>query len=110
MNGCATKDYMDMSTGAANDRMIMINASGQLGMPCISIKAGQAVMFMWELSKYPLAPGLAPEHATDPASMTPTPITPTSSGQSATLTFKTAGRYAFHVSGHAGMDGVIEVK
>ena len=110
LNGCGTTSYTDMTTGTATDRMIMLNASGKFDMPCMTIKAGQGVMFMWDFTKYPLTPGLEPDHSTDTGATDPSPIISVTSGTEKTITFKTAGMYPFHVNGKTGMSGVIEVK
>ncbi len=109
MNGCTATGYVDQTAGTANDRMIMI-AGGKIDYPCMTIKAGQSVMLMWSFGTYPLMPGLAPEHASDPAGTDPTPITKTSSGSVVTPAFPTVGMYPFYVTGHAGMSGVIQVQ
>lgn len=109
MNGCKTTGYLDETAGTANDRMIMI-AGGKFDYPCMTIKAGQSVMLMWNFATYPLAPGLAPDHANDPAGTDPTPIMMHSTGSLATPAFPTAGMYPFYVTGHAGMSGVIQVQ
>lgn len=109
MNGCKAASYTDASTGTANDRMIMIS-SGAFDMPCMTIAAGQSVMFMWDLATYPLEPGLSPAHTTDTAGTAPSPITEKTSGSIATIKFAAAGMYPFYVKGHNTMSGVIEVK
>ena len=57
--------YMDMSKGTDSDRMIMMNQAGAFDMPCMTIVAGQSVMFMWDLAMDPISPGVAPSHAGD---------------------------------------------
>lgn len=111
MNACTPDAYMDMSTGTASDRMIMLNAAHQFDMPCMTINAHQAVMFMWALSTYPIAPGLAPSHMSDTAGTDPSPIQMRSTGSVYTVTFPTAGFYPFYVTGHdATLLGVIQVQ
>jgi hypothetical protein len=109
MNGCASSDYVDASTGSGNDRMIMVN-SGKFDKPCMIIATGQSVMFMWDFSTYPLAPGLSPTHSMDTPGTTPTPITAQSSGQSTTTAFPNAGFYPFYVGNSTDMTGVVQVK
>ncbi len=109
MNGCKATAYMDVTTGTANDRMIMISG-GKFDYPCMTILAGQSVMFMWDLATYPLEPGLSPDHTADPAGAASTPITEKKSGSIATIKFPTAGMYPYYAKGHATMTGVIEVK
>ena len=112
INACTSDVYMDMSTGTAGDRMIMLNGAHQFDMPCMTINAGQAVMFMWAFSSYPIAPGVAPSHASDPPGASPSPIQPHMSGSVYTVTFPTAGFYPFYVVGHdaSGLMGVIQVQ
>jgi plastocyanin len=109
MNGCSTAKYLDVTTGTANDRMIMISG-GKFDYPCMTILKGQSVMFMWDLATYPLEPGVSPSHPTDPAGTTPSPITEKTSGSIATIKFPTAGMYPYYVKGHTTMSGVVEVK
>jgi hypothetical protein len=112
INACTSDVYMDMSTGSASDRMIMMTSSGQFDMPCMTIAAGQSVMFMWNLTTYPIAPGVAPSHMSDPAGSAPNPIQMHASGSVYTVPFATAGFYPFYVPGHDadGLMGVIQVQ
>jgi plastocyanin len=59
---------------------------------------------------YPLAPGLSPDHSTDTAGTTPTPIPTQTTGMVATVPFPSAGTYPFYVTGHTGMSGVVQAK
>lgn len=109
LNGCTSDLYVDQSGGTASDRMIMTRGStNAFESPCMTIRAGQAVQFMWTFSRHPLAPGLAPgEAGTEPPS---TPIQPFSSGSVHSITFRTPGFYPFHCTNHPGaMKGVIQV-
>lgn len=109
LNGCTSDLYVDQTGGTANDRMIMTRGStNTFDFPCMTIRAGQAVMFMWTFSRHPLAPGLAPgEAGTEPPS---TPIQPFSSGSVHSITFRTPGFYPFHCTNHSGaMKGTIQV-
>lgn len=110
MNGCTAESFVDMSAGTATDRMIMPTRSGGLDMPCMTISAGQGVMFMWTFSSAPLSPGLAPGHESDPAGSTPNPIQMHSTGTTYTVPFPTPGSYPFYVPGRAMMLGVIQVR
>ena len=107
MNGCSK--FLDLTKGTANDRMIMISGT-KFDYPCMTISAGQSVMFMWNLATYPLEPGLAPAHENDPAGATPSPITEKTSGAIATIKFPTGGMYPYYVKGHPTLTGVVEVK
>lgn len=109
MNGCGAADYMDMTMGTDQDRMIMAQGT-MFDMPCMTILAGQSVMFMWDFSKDPLEPGNAPEHATDPPGDSPNPITEQTSGATTSVKFPKAGMFPFHVKGQPMMTGVIHVK
>jgi len=109
LNGCTSDLYVDQTGGTASDRMIMTRGStNTFDFPCMTIRAGQAVMFMWTFSRHPLAPGLAPgEAGTEPPS---TPIQPFSSGSVHSITFRTPGFYPFHCTNHSGaMKGTIQV-
>jgi hypothetical protein len=109
MNGCAPTAYVDESAGTNDDRMIMVS-SGKFDKPCMTIKVGQSIMFMWDFSMYPLAPGLSPSHSGDMPGTTPTPITMQTSGQETTIAFPNAGLFPYYVSNNADMSGVIAVQ
>ncbi|TAK29333.1 MAG: hypothetical protein EPO40_10585 [Myxococcaceae bacterium] len=109
LHGCTSDRYVDQTGGTASDRMIMTRGNtSTFDFPCMTIRAGQAVQFMWAFSRHPLAPGLAPgEAGTEPPS---TPIQPFSSGTVHSITFRTPGFYPFHCTNHPGaMKGVIQV-
>jgi plastocyanin len=109
LNGCTSDLYVDQTGGTASDRMIMTRGStNTFDFPCMTIRAGQAVQFMWAFSRHPLAPGLAPgEAGAEPPS---TPIQPFSSGTVHSITFRAPGFYPFHCTNHPGaMKGVIQV-
>jgi hypothetical protein len=113
INSCSAGMYMDMSTGSDSKRMIMMNQSGGgFDMPCMTIAAGQSVMFMWDLATYPIAPGVAPSHAGDPSGTSPNPIQAHNSGSVYTVAFPNAGLFPFYVPGQdtKGLLGVIQVK
>jgi hypothetical protein len=109
INGCSADKYMDMSKGTETDRMVMINMSGAFDMPCMTIAAGQSVMFMWDLATYPIAPGVAPSHTGDPTGTTPNVIAMRSTGMVYTVMFPSAGFYPFYVPGHDMLAGTIQV-
>lgn len=112
INGCTGGKYMDMSTGSDSNRMIMMMQSGGFDMPCMTIAAGQSVMFMWDFTQYAISPGVAPSHSGDPAGTMPNPIQLHSTGSTYMVQFPTAGFYPFYVAGHdtSGLLGVIQVK
>jgi plastocyanin len=68
-------------------------------------------MFMWNFTTHPLAPGLAPSHASDPAGTEPSPIQMHTSGSIYSVMFPNPGFYPFYCTVHqaSGMVGVIRV-
>lgn len=109
LNGCTEAMYVDQTMGTANDRMIMTQGTtNAFDFPCMTIRAGQSVLFMWAFSRHPLAPGLAPGEAGDaPAA---NPITPFSTGTVHSIQFPTPGLYPFYCTAHPGtMKGVVRV-
>lgn len=109
-HGCGDSDFVDLTGGTPDDRMIMVpRGTRTLDQPCITISAGQAVMFMWDFAMHPLQPGVAPGH---PGTGTePSPIVAQTSGALYEATFPAAGDYPFYcgVDYHSGMYGVVRV-
>lgn len=103
---CAASAFLDLTGGTANDRMVMVpRGTLTFDNPCITIRAGQAVMFMWDFSAHPLAPGVPGAHHVDPS-----PIVAQSSGSLYEPTFPTAGDYPYYCTRHTGpMRGVVRV-
>lgn len=110
VHDCDEADFVDLTGGTPDDRMIMVpRGTFTFDNPCITISAGQAVMFMWDFAMHPLQPGVAPGH---PGTSTePTPIVAQTSGALYEVTFPTAGDYAFYcgMHYHSGMYGVVRV-
>jgi len=77
--------------------------------PCMTISAGQAVMFMWDFSMHPLVAGVAPGHTG--TGTEPSPIVSQTTGELYEPAFPAAGDYPFHCGthGHGGMYGVVRV-
>ena len=73
LHACDEADFVDLSGGAPESRMIMVpRGTFMFDNPCVTIRAGQAVMFMWDFAVHPLMPGVAPDHTgtgTDPSSI-----------------------------------------
>lgn len=111
MNDCTVDAFADLTTATDNDRMIMVKSNGTFDYPCMTILAEQSIIFMWKFSSYPLAPGVAPSHTSDPAGATDTPIEMHSTGNVYSVQFPSAGEYPYYVTGHdAKMLGVIQVQ
>lgn len=110
LHDCAESDFVDVRGGTQDDRMIMVlNGTTMFDYPCMTISAGQSVMFMWDFGTHPLTPGVAPGH---PGTGTePSPIQAQSSGVVYTPAFATAGNYPFYCANdfHSGMMGVVRV-
>lgn len=110
LNGCSDARFVDRSTGTADDRMVMVPlGTTSFDQPCLSIRAGQSVMFMWDFTEYPLVPGVAPSQTG--AGTEPTPIAERRTGDSYTVSFANAGDYPYYSPGTyaAGMLGVVRV-
>lgn len=103
---CADSAFIDLTGGSANDRMVMVpRGTLTFDNPCITIRAGQAVMFMWDFGAHPLAPGVPGAHHVDPS-----PIVAQSTGSLYEPTFPTAGDYPYYCTRHTGpMRGVVRV-
>src|SRR6185369_6086125 len=55
LHGCAESDFVDVRSGTQDDRMIMVlNGTTTFDYPCMTISAGQSVMFMWDFAVHPL--------------------------------------------------------
>lgn len=110
LHGCAESDFVDVRGGTQDDRMIMVlNGTTTFDYPCMTISAGQSVMFMWDFAMHPLTPGVAPGETG--TGTEPSPIQPQSSGVVYTPAFPTAGNYPFYCSNDfaSGMMGVVRV-
>ena len=105
----AAADYVDQTMGTSNDRMIMTRGStNTFDYPCMTIRAGQSVMFMWTFSRHPLAPGVAPGASGTAPDMTP--ILPHNTGTLYTVRFPTTGIYPFYCTAHPdAMKGAVMV-
>ena len=109
-HGCEEADFVDRRSGSPSSRMIMVpRGTFSFDFPCMTISAGQAVMFMWDFSLHPLAPGVAP--GLPGTGTEPSPIVAQTSGALYEPTFTTPGDYPFHCATHfgSGMVGVVRV-
>ena len=110
VHDCAEADFEDLTAGTSDDRTIMVPAGTFVfDSPCITIRAAQAVRFMWDFSMHPLAGGVAPGHPG--TSSEPNPIVAQTTGALYEPTFPTAGNYPFYCATHfhSGMMGVVRV-
>jgi plastocyanin len=110
LHGCDEADFVDRTTGPADSRMIMVpRGTNTFDFPCMTIRAGQAVMFMWSFGPHPLAPGVAPGETGEGTE--PSPIEPQTMGALYEPVFETPGTYPFYCTSHAagGMVGVVRV-
>ncbi len=110
LHGCAEADFLDLTAGPPDSRMIMVpRGTNTFDFPCITIRAGQAVMFMWDFAAHPLAAGVAPSETG--TGTEPSPIEPQSTGVLYEPVFPTAGDYPFYCTPHhaSGMFGVVRV-
>jgi plastocyanin len=112
LNGCAAADFVDLTAGTDDDRMVM-TATGKNAYTqrCMTIKAGQMVMFMSDFSVHPLVPGVAPSRSGDTGATTPNPIQPTKTADQVTFVFDAPGLFPYYCSAHEamGMYGVVKV-
>ena len=110
LHGCGEADFLDRTAGTDDSRMIMVpRGTTRFDYPCMTIRAGQSVMFMWDFASHPLAPGVAPGQSGTGTEPTPIPVQTT--GELTTIAFPTAGDYPYYCSAHhaAGMVGVVRV-
>lgn len=108
-NGCNTADFIDRTASAAI-RTVTFGVGGFTYSPkCITIAAGQQVMFSGTFASHPLRPGVG---ATATAGSPNNPIMATSAGTTASFTFPTAGMYPYNCQFHdgSGMNGVVKVQ
>lgn len=112
LNGCMDADFVDLTAGTDDDRMVM-TASGKNAYTqrCMTIKVGQMVMFMSDFAVHPLMPGVAPSRSGDTGATTPNPIQPTSMADQVTFVFNQTGKFPYYCSAHEamGMYGVVKV-
>lgn len=107
---CTGSDFVDLTGGTPGERMIMVpRGTSMFDQPCITISAGQAVMFMWDFTMHPLEPGVAPGHPG--TGDEPNPIVAQTTGVLYEQTFPTVGDYPFYCGTHyhSGMYGVVRV-
>lgn len=108
-NGCNTADFVDRTATTAI-RTVTFGVGGFTYSPkCITIAAGQQVMFSGTFTSHPLRPGVG---ATATAGSPNNPIMATSTGTTASFTFPTAGMYPYNCQLHdgSGMNGVVKVQ
>jgi plastocyanin len=81
----------------------------EFDFPCMTIRAGQDVMFMWDFADHPLRSGIAPGETG--VGTEPSPIEPQDTGSLYTETFSTPGFYPYFCEAHSdlAMFGVIRV-
>lgn len=110
LHACEEADFVDLSGGPPEGRMIMVpRGTFMFDNPCITIRAGQSVMFMWDFAMHPLTPGVAPDHTgtgTEPSS-----IVAQSTGTLSDQVFPATGNYPFYCAVHfaGSMVGVVRV-
>lgn len=108
-NNCNAADFVDR-TGITATRTVTFGTTGNTYSPkCITIAAGQSVMFSGNFGGHPLRPGVG---ANATAGSANNPITATGSGTTASFTFPTAGSYPYNCQFHdaGGMNGVVKVQ
>src|SRR5262249_18955759 len=110
INGCT--NFPDMS-GPGVMRTVSFGGNNTYVPQCVGIAVNQLVTFNGSFSDHPLRPGLAPSQQGGPDAGSPNnPIQPTSSGNTASFGFPTAGLYPYYCSLHQGqgMFGAIQVR
>jgi hypothetical protein len=99
LHGCSEASFVDRTAGADDDRMIMIpRGTMTLDLPCMTIRAGQSAMFMWDFAMFPLSAGVAPGHQSEGTGTAPSPIQTQSSGSVYSVAFPTQGTYPFYTT------------
>ena len=109
VNGCT--DFTDATAPAASRIVNFGGGQGNAYNPkCLAIAAGQSVMFSGSFSAHPLQPGVAPSSSGSGSGNNP--IAATSTGNTATFIFPTAGTYPYYCSVHqgVGMYGAVQVR
>ena len=101
----------DDRSGAAAMREVHFH-SPRYAPRCMSITAGQEVLFMGEMATYALQPGVAPSRAGDQGASAANPIPASATGEYVTVTFPAPGMYPFYAPTFeaGGMYGVIQVR
>ncbi len=110
LHDCRESDFVDLTAEPTDERMIMVpRGTFMFDKPCMTIRAGQSVMFMWDFTTHPLVGGVAPGHPG--AGTEPNPIVSQSSGALYDQAFAAAGDYPFYcgMHFHSGMMGVVRV-
>lgn len=108
LNGC-TRSIAADATPPLADRTVTVQ--GLAYSPrCLRIAVGQSVTFSGSFSSHPFRGGVVEggNEVADPSS----PITPTSTGTTATFTFPNAGVFPYYCDPHGlfGMSGVVYVE
>lgn len=108
LNDCTGAMYVDRS---ATDAERTVRPRGSTGYTprCVTIRAGQSVVFEMSFTAHPLVPGIP--HGPTAGATSPNPIAAQSAGTTYTVLLQDAGYYPFYcrTHGHVGMAGVIRV-
>lgn len=110
LHDCREADFVDLTAAPADGRMIMVpRGTFMFDQPCITVRSGQSVMFMWDFTTHPLRGGVAPAHPGTGSE--PNPIVDQSTGVLYEQAFAAAGDFPFYceVHFHSGMMGVVRV-
>lgn len=109
LNDCTEADYVDRSGDAQTERTVVPVGSTGYDPRCLTIRAGQSVVFSMDFTAHPLSPGVP--HGSSAGATTPTPITAQTTGTMHTVTFSSPGFYPFFCirHGHVGMAGTVQV-
>ncbi len=110
LNGCGTANFVDRTASTALRTVSFGGTSGFAYSPkCITIAAGQQVMFSGDFTTHPLRPGVGGNATAGSAN---NPIVATGTGNTASFTFPAAGSYPYNCLLHdgSGMNGVVKVQ
>jgi plastocyanin len=109
LNACTEAMYEERS---ATDAERTVRPRGSTGYTprCVTIRAGQSVVFEMSFTTHPLVPGVP--HGSIVGATSPNPIAAQSAGTTYTVPFTDAGYFPFYcrTHGHVGMAGVVRVQ
>lgn len=111
LHDCTMDQFVDETADSA-ERIVHFH-SPRYSPRCMTIRAGQSVTFMGNMTVYPLSPGVAPSRQGDPPGTEPNPIPAQTMGEVVTVQFPNPGLYPYYCPTQEAtnrMYGVIQVR